>query len=458
MNADKAEKNDKNTTLGAKFPRTADEMAQLRARGVAAAKDLCAYVDASPTPFHAVGETVRRLAAAGFAEISERDAFRLSAGEKRYVIRGGSTIIAFVAGTESPAEAGFRVIGAHTDSPNLRVKPNADASKHGYRQVGVEVYGGALYSTWMDRDLSIAGRVLLRKGSGMEARTVDLARTICRVPNLAIHLNRGVNNDGLVLNAQKHLVPILGLGKEIDLKAALASAAGEPVEAILDYDLMLYGTEKSAVAGVDEELVFAARLDNLGSCHAATTALLASGSTPHTRVIVLYDHEECGSRSAVGAAGTALRDVLRRITSGYVRGLETGEQAFERAIASSLLISADMAHAVHPNYADLHEPQHLPHLNRGMVIKSNSNQSYATNGETAARFRLFCEAAGYEAQRFVVRSDLPCGSTIGPITAAELGIQTVDVGAPMLSMHSCREMCGTLDVHLAIETFTRALA
>jgi aspartyl aminopeptidase len=286
---------------------------------------------------------------------------------------------------------------------------------------------------------------------------VDLGKTVCRVPNLAIHLHRGVNTDGLVLNAQRHLVPILGLGKEVDLKAALAGAAGEPADAILDFDLMLYGTERAAIAGVDDELVFASRLDNLGSCHAATSALLAQEAAAHTRVIVLYDHEECGSRSAVGAAGTALRDVLRRITSGTARDPGSIEEPFARAIAASLLISADMAHAVHPNYADQHEPQHLPHLNRGMVIKSNSNQSYATNGETAARFRLFCEAAGYEPQRFVVRSDLPCGSTIGPITAAELGIQTVDVGAPMLSMHSCREMCGTLDVHLALEAFQAAL-
>jgi len=450
--------NDKHTTLGTRFPKTPDEMAALRGQGLAAAKDLCTFVDASPTPFHAVGEVVRRLAAAGFSEISERDVFRLSPGEKRYVIRGGSTLIAFVTGSESPADAGFRIIGAHTDSPNLRVKPNADASRHGYRQIGVEVYGGALYSTWMDRDLSIAGRVLVRRGNQLEAKVIDLARTVCRVPNIAIHLNRSVNTDGLVLNAQKHLVPILGLGNEVDLKATLASAAGEPADAILSYDLMLYGVEKSAVAGIDNELVFAARLDNLGSCHAATSALLGSGPSPHTRVIVLYDHEECGSKSAVGAAGTALRDVLRRIVDATSKSGVAEGQAFPRAMAASLLISADMAHAVHPNYADQHEPQHLPRLNRGLVIKSNSNQSYATNGETAARFSLFAEAAGYEVQRFVVRSDLPCGSTIGPITAAELGIQTVDVGAPMLSMHSCREMAGALDVHLAIETYVRALS
>lgn len=449
---------EKITTLGARFPRTADEMASLKERGLAAAKDLCAFVDASPTPFHAVAETARRLSAAGFVELSEREPFRLAAGDRRYVVRGGGTIIAFVVGTEAPADAGFRILGAHTDSPNLRIKPNAEASKQGYRQVGVEVYGGALYSTWMDRDLSIAGRVLLRRDGKVEARLVDLERPVCRVPNLAIHLNRGVNNDGLVLNAQKHLVPVLGLGKEVDFTGMLARAAGETADRILGYDLMLYGVEPSAIGGVDEEMVFAPRLDNLGSCHAATAALLAAGSTPHTQVAVLYDHEECGSRSAAGAAGTALRDVLRRIVDATARERGSVEQAFPRAIAESILVSADMAHALHPNYADQHEAQHQPQLNRGLVIKSNSNQSYATNGETAALFALFCEGAGYEPQRFVVRSDLPCGSTIGPITAAELGIRTVDVGAPMLSMHSCREMAGTLDVYLAIETFVRALS
>ncbi len=322
---------EKHTTLGARFPRTTEEMASLRERGLAAAKDLCAFVDASPTPFHAVGEVVRRLQLAGFAELSEREPFRLSAGDRRYVIRGGSTIIAFVVGSEAPTDAGFRIIGAHTDSPNLRIKPNADSSRHGYRQVGVEVYGGALYSTWMDRDLSIAGRVLVRKDGGMEARVVDLAKPVCRVPNIAIHLNRGVNNDGLVLNAQKHLVPILGLGKEIDLRATLAGAAGEATSDILGYDLMLYDVERASIGGIDDELVFAARLDNLGSCHAATSALLASASSPTTRVIVLYDHEECGSKSAVGAAGTALRDVLRRIVDATLRERMSMEQAFPRA-------------------------------------------------------------------------------------------------------------------------------
>lgn len=446
--------------LGERFPKTQEEMARLRALGQEAARDLCAFIDRSPTPWHAVREVASRLIEAGFGELSEREPWTIAPGDRRFVIRGGSTIVAFVAGEEHPARGGFRIIGAHTDSPNLRVKPNADFSKSGYQQVGVEVYGGVLYSTWLDRDLGVAGRVLVRRRDGaLERRLLqvgDVARPIARVPNLAIHLNRGVNTDGLVLNAQKHLAPILGLGKGSELTSLVARELDVPADAISGFDLCLYDVTRAAIGGAQGELVFAARLDNLASCHAATRALASvAGAEPAaaTRVIALYDHEEVGSRSAVGAAGSMLRDTLARIVDAW-GGREP--QAMARAIAGSLLISADMAHGVHPNYADQHEPRHAPQLNRGLVIKSNSNQSYATDGATAALFEGFCAGAGHAPQRFVVRSDLPCGSTIGPITAAELGIPTVDVGAPMLSMHSCREMAGTLDVHLAIETFRRA--
>jgi aspartyl aminopeptidase len=444
------------TDLGERFPRTAGEMAQLHRQGEAAARDLCAFIDRSPTPYHAAREAASRLAAAGFRELSERDAWSLAPGDRRYVVRGGSTLIAFVAGAESPATGGFRMIGAHTDSPNLRVKPNADLARSGFQQVGVEVYGGVLHSTWLDRDLSIAGRVLCRGASGVEARLVDLVRPVARVPNLAIHLNRGVNKDGLVLNEQRHLVPIVGLGKEAVLRATLARALEIEPDAILGHDLSLYDTEKAALGGLEGEFVFSARLDNLASCHAAVTALIAAAGAPGpaTRLIALYDHEECGSRSAVGAAGSVLRDAVARIVEAHA---DRQPQALGRAMARSLLVSADMAHGVHPNYPDQHEAQHAPQVNRGIVIKSNANQSYATDGATAAALTLCCEEAGFTPQRFVVRSDLPCGSTIGPITAAELGVATVDVGSPMLSMHSCREMCGVLDVHLAIEAFKAAL-
>ena len=388
-------------------------------------------------------------------EQDERDAFRIEPGDRRFVRRGGGTIVAFVVGAESPATGGFRVIGAHTDSPNLRVKPNADVSKSGWQQLGVEVYGGVLLSTWLDRDLSLAGRVFLRAGGGVKARLVDLGRAVARVPNVAIHLNRGVNKDGLVLNEQRHLAPVVGLGKEPVLRGVLARAIDVEEDAILGFDLCLYDVQKATIGGLEDELVFASRLDNLASCHAATTALLARTSPgPETRVVVLYDHEEVGSRSAAGAAGSVLRDVLGRIVDGHA---DRQAQALPRAMARSLLVSADMAHAIHPNYADRHEPQHAPQLNGGLVIKSNANQSYATDGETAARFEAICQDAGFRPQRFVVRTDLPCGSTIGPITAAQLGIPTVDVGAPMLSMHSCRELAGVTDVARSIEAFSRAL-
>lgn len=422
---------------------------------IAAAEDLCAFVAASPSPYHAAREAARRLTAAGFSRLDERDAWSLEPGDRRYVERGG-TLVAFIVGDESPATGGFRVIGAHTDSPNLRLKPNADVVKSGYRQLGVEPYGGVLFSTWLDRDLSVAGRVMVHRGGRVEARLVDFQAAITRIPNVAIHLNRTVNTEGLLLNQQKHLAPILGLGDEGTFAQQIARRLDVEPGSILGHDLGLYDTLAPTLGGDARELVFSARLDNLGSSHAATVALAAT-KTPSaaTRAIALYDHEECGSRSAEGAAGSVLRDVLGRIAEAHA---DRAEQAFARSIARSLLVSADMAHAVHPNYADLHEPDHQPRLNRGLVIKSNSNQSYATSGETAARFRAICREIGYEPQTFVTRSDLPCGTTIGPITAAKLGIPTVDVGAPMLSMHSCRELCGTADVLTSIQTYSAALS
>jgi aspartyl aminopeptidase len=443
------------TELGERFPRTQGEMRELRAEGVRTSQDLCVFIERAPTPYHAVSEVARRLEEAGFVALGERDPWSLLPGDRRYVTRGG-TVVAFVVGTESPAVAGFRLIGAHTDSPNLRVKPNADVSRSGYQQVGVEVYGGVLLSTWMDRDLSVAGWVLIERGGAIESELVDLRRPVARIPNLAIHLNRGVNADGLVLNQQKHLPPVLGLNQEISLRRMIARELDAKPDAVLSYDLMLYDTLPPAVGGAENEFVYSARLDNLASSYQAVTALCEEPQAiSPTKVVALWDHEECGSRSASGAAGSTLRDVLSRIVEVYP---DKQPQAFQRAMAASLLISADMAHAIHPNYADMHEPAHAPHINRGLVIKSNSNQSYATDGASAAAFEQLCRAVGYAPQRFVTRSDLGCGSTIGPITAASLGIATVDVGSPMLSMHSAREMAGTLDMYLAVETFKRFFA
>jgi aspartyl aminopeptidase len=438
-------------SLGKRFGRSEAQMAELRARGVAAAKQLLAFIDASPTPYHAVLNVAEQLREDGFVELLEADAWTLKPGDRRYVVREASTIVAFVVGQKSPAEAGFRIIGAHTDSPNLRVKPQPSALTKGYLQLGVEIYGGVLLSTWLDRDLSIAGRVMVHKDGVLSPRLVDLRRPIARVAMLAIHLNRDVN-EALKLNRQRHMVPVVGLGREaFDLERELGAALDVPPDSILGYDLSLYDTQKGSLGGIAEEFVFSPRLDNLASCHAATEALCGTpDALEPTSVMALYDHEEVGSRSAVGAASTVLKDVLQRIALAYPEGQV---QAFPRAMASSLLVSADMAHAIHPNYSDKHDSQHAPRINGGLVIKTNANQSYATTGASSAQFNRMCHEVGYDAQHFVVRSDMPCGSTIGPITAAELGVRTVDVGAPMLSMHSCREMAGTLDVYLAIQTY-----
>ncbi len=428
----------------------------------AAADDLLAYIQASPTPYHAVRETARRLTAQGYRALDEREPWSLEAGDKVYVTRGDTSIAAFHVGSTPVDRGGFRLVGSHTDSPNLRLKPNTQVLRNGYHQLGVEIYGGVLFSTWLDRDLSLAGRVVLGGSGGrLSHHLVDFRRPLLRIPNLAIHLNRGVNTDGLKLNAQEHMVPVLGLERSgpVDVRALLveelARAGGTRVEPgdILGFDLCLYDTQPPTRSGAQGEFLHSARLDNLASCHAGLSALLSmDGPRQATCGVVLYDHEECGSRSAQGAASPFLRDLLERITLAHSDGQR---DAFHRAIRHSFLVSADMAHAVHPNYASLHEPKHQPLLGAGPVIKSNVNQSYATDGESWAFFAALCREAGVVPQHFVTRTDLGCGSTIGPITAGELGIRTVDVGNPMLSMHSIRELAAAADVAAMIAVLGR---
>ena len=418
--------------------------------------DLLRFIDRSPTPYHAVAESASRLEAAGYRRLDEGDAWSLAAGDRCYVVRAGGSIAAFEVGSAAPAEAGFRVVGAHTDSPNLRIKPAADVRAHGYHQLAVEPYGGVLLHTWLDRDLSLAGRVTLRSGAGSETRLVDFARPLLRVPNLAIHLYREINTDGLKLNAQRHLAPLLGLGDDaafVDLLCAELGREGAMVERddVLAWDLMAYDTQPSTVSGANGEFIHAPRLDNLASSHAGLAALESAGeggTAGATRVVVLYDHEEVGSRSTQGAGGTFLADTLSRIAASVGDG---DAQDLARSISRSWLISADMAHAVHPNYADRHEPGHRPKIGQGPVIKTNANQAYATDAESAGFFAALCARVGVTPQNFVTRSDLGCGSTIGPISAARVGIRTVDVGNPMLSMHSIREMAGSADVSPMID-------
>lgn len=413
------------------------------------AHDLLAYIDASPSPFHAVETAASQLEAAGFRRVSERDDWALSPGDRVYVVRDGGTLAALEVGTAPPEEQGVRLIGAHTDSPTLRIKPQPEVVREGYRQLAVEVYGGALYSTWLDRDLSIAGRVVLSDDGALSSHLVRLDDLLVRIPNLAIHLNRGVN-DSFSLNAQQHLAPICGLGdrngfalRERLVRALEQRGVAASVDRVLGWDLSLFTVEPSRIGGLADELIFAPRLDNLSSCHAALSALIEStGPRPHTRAVVLFDHEEVGSQSARGAGSLLLRALLFRALEAFGPGSET---RLVRTVARSFLISGDMAHGVHPNYVDRHEPGHRPLLGQGPVIKLNSNQGYGTDGETWALVEQLSSEAQAKVQRFVVRSDLGCGSTIGPISAARLGIRTVDIGNPMLSMHSAREMAAVAD-------------
>ncbi len=422
------------------------------------ARDLCAYVAASPSPYHCVATTRDRLVAAGFGALDEGAPWPLLApGDKVYVERDG-TIFAWIMGTGAPAEHGLRLLGAHTDSPNLRLKPHTEHRVEGYLQWGVEVYGGVLLHTWLDRDLGLSGRVALRAGGGVALRTLRIDKPIARVPNLAIHLNREIRTEGLKLNPQKHMPPVLGLFADDD-PAVLAGLVRDALDVdpadILAWDLMLHDIQSPVVGGVKDDFVFAPRMDNQASCHSALAALLSLSEVPAATVgIVLFDHEEVGSRSAHGASSRWLLGNLQRILA---RAEAQAPGGYERMAANSYMVSADMAHGVHPNHADRHEGLHKPRLNGGPVIKINTNQRYASNAETAGRFKLACAEVGVPVQEFVNRSDLACGSTIGPISAAELGIRSVDVGGAMLSMHSIREQAGAADVQMMVDAMAQVL-
>ncbi len=408
---------------------------------IAPAQDLCRFIDAAPSPAHAAQELVQRLTAAGFTILDPGIGdWGLSPG--RYLVRHGASVVAFVLRGRSLRR--FHLIGAHTDSPHLRLKPRAAYACEGCLQLGVEVYGGVLLNSWLDRDLGLAGT--LHDRSGRE-HLVRLHRPLARVPQLAIHLDRRVTEDGLKLNAQTQLAPIWGLSGTGDpaqrLSALLGEAAGVPANDIVSHDLSLYDLSASTLGGADEELIFAPRLDNLASCHAGLAALLAAaeGDPDTVPVLACFDHEEVGSQSASGAEGPLLANVLERIALEL--GLSRGGHL--AVLSNSLMISADMAHAVHPNYADRHEPRHKPQLGQGPVLKCNHNMRYATTAATSASMRRLATSADVPLQDFVARTDLGCGSTIGPITAARLGIAVADVGNPMLSMHSARECAATAD-------------
>jgi len=415
---------------------------------------LLSFINRSPTPFHAVDEMKHLLIQEGFSELKETNSWKLIPNEKYFITRNDSSLIAFIVGMKSKNSSGFKIIGAHTDSPNLKLKPNPTYEKSGYLQLGVEVYGGVLLSTWTDRDLSLAGRIMLEGKKQPQSKLVRFDNALLRIPQLAIHLNRDVNEKGLILNKQIHLPPIISLTKKNTAKDLIGKMISENLKCrpadILSMELSLYDTQQGSIGGANGEFIFSGRLDNLASCHAALIALVESkNKDPMTKAVAFYDNEEVGSNSAQGAGSPFLKNVLERL----VCSSENARETFFRSMANSFFISADMSHAVHPNYAEKHDENHMPIINNGPVIKYNSNQRYATDGFSSAWFETICKKAQIPIQKFVMRSDLGCGSTIGPITASNLGIRTVDVGNPMLSMHSIREMAGSNDHQPLIKAF-----
>ncbi|NUK58364.1 M18 family aminopeptidase [Streptomyces lunaelactis] len=414
--------------------------------------DLMSFLTAGPSPYHAVATAAERLEKAGFRQVLETDAWDGTVGGK-YVLRGGA-IIAWYVPEGAQAHTPFRIVGAHTDSPNLRVKPLPDTGSYGWRQIAVEVYGGTLLNTWLDRDLGIAGRLSLRDGSH---RLVNVDRALLRVPQLAIHLDRQAN-DGLKLDRQKHMQPIWGLGdvEEGDLIRFLEQESGVGEGEVTGWDLMVHSIEPPAYLGRDRELVAGPRMDNLLSVHAGTAALAAVSGSPELEyipVLAAFDHEENGSQSDTGAEGPLLGSVLER--SVFARGGSYEDRA--RAFAGTVCLSSDTGHAVHPNYGERHDPTHHPRANGGPILKVNVNQRYATDGSGRALFAAACEKAGVPWQTFVSNNAMPCGTTIGPITAARHGIQTVDIGVAILSMHSARELCGADDPYLLANALTAFL-
>ncbi len=414
------------------------------------AQSLLDFIDASPSPWHAVATIRKQLDAAGFSKLSEQDSWQLKGGESYYIIRDDSSIIFFRFGEQTLQKSGFRIVGAHTDSPGFRIKPNALIRKQDTLMLGVEIYGGPILATFTDRDLSLAGRVSLRSNSVLpDIKLVRFEQSMVRIPNLAIHMNRKVNTDGLKLDKQTELPLLFAVSSNqpqpsVDhFKALLAEQIQCQADDVLAWELAVYDTQPGSLWGINSEFIANSQLDNLASCHAGLSALLATSAQQSdlTQVCAFFDHEEVGSESSKGGNSSFLSDVLSRIAS--TSGLD--QQQYQQTLANSLLISADMAHAWQPSFPAAYEPDHHVLVNSGPVIKVNSNHRYASNAVTEAMFIHCCEQASVPWQRYVHRTDIPCGSTIGPMSAARLGIQTVDVGNPMWAMHSIRESAGVLD-------------
>jgi aspartyl aminopeptidase len=425
--------------------------------------DLMVYLDRSPTMFQAAAESIRRLEAAGFTRLEETAAWKLKAGGRHFVVRNETAVAAFVLPKSLPQAPAFHIAGAHTDSPCLKVKPESEGVAAGCVRVAVEVYGGPIHSTWLDRPLSLAGRAMVRGAGGQaEMRLLDLQKPVAVIPNLAIHLNRDVNT-AFEYNKQNHLPLVLGNAADAKtrvLRQLAAKALGlKTADAILELDLYAYDCQTAQRTGAAGEFISSGRLDNLAACHAILAALAKAAPAPGCIALgILFDNEEIGSQTPMGADSSFLKTLLERI----VLGCGGDREGLLRSLAGSFLISNDAAHAIHPNFTDKHDGAYAPTVNGGPVIKLNANFRYATTAATAAVFADLCRQAKVPCQRLVNRSDLPAGSTIGPVTSASLGIRGVDVGIPMWAMHSCRETAGTRD-HAAMRDvlklfFTKSLS
>ncbi|MCK5515879.1 MAG: M18 family aminopeptidase [Desulfobulbaceae bacterium] len=414
------------------------------------------YLQSSPTPFHAVANIENYLLQHNFSRLHEDERWYLKQGESYFVSRENGAIIAFSLDLNTPFEHGFRMLAAHTDSPCLKIKPLPDIKESSFLQLGVEVYGGCLLNSWFDRDLSLAGRVCCETGdSNLEVLLVDFERPMLSIPRIAIHLDREANKNKTI-HQQYHLPPVIA--QEINgqtpnfnsiLKKQLKNLYPKKhVEKILSVDMFCYDSQPPAHFGQMGEFISGGRLDNLLSCFVGMTCLAAAKNS-RNNLLICTNHEENGSVSTTGASGAFIDSVLERIIPDPI--------SKRIMLHNSFLVSMDNAHATHPNFKDKSDPSHKILLNRGPVIKNNANQRYATNSISSARFKRICEEVNVTPQEFVMRSDMPCGSTVGPITAARLGIKTVDVGVPTLAMHSIRELTGTEDPHLLYKTIYQFL-
>lgn len=420
------------------------------------AQELIDFIDESPTAFHAVVAVKLRLQHAGFCELSESDTWQLKPGGKYFVTKNQSAIIAFALGCQTAEESGFRIVTAHTDSPSFRIKPAPEIKSEGkYIKLNTEIYGGPILNTWFDRPLSVAGRIALQSDNPLYpvSKLVNITRPLLIIPNLAIHMNRDINK-GVEINAQKDTLPLLGmieetLTKDNYLLSLVAAELQVEVSEIIDFDLFLYETGKGSIAGLHDEFISCGRLDDLAMVHAGLCALTKTPQSAGTKVLAAFDNEEVGSRTKQGGDSEFLAGVLERIVlAGGGR-----REEYLRSLAKSFLISADLAHAVHPNYGDKHDPVNRPLLNHGPVIKYSANQSYTSDSDSACVYEEICRQANVPVQRFVNRSDLRGGSTIGPISSSHLPIRSVDIGSPILAMHSIRELAGVLDHTYVTKSF-----